>query len=166
MQHDETDYRPAGSPWTGRKMLAAMLGFFGVIIAVNLTMAYLAVKDFRGTLVDSGYVASQDFNADRARLEAQKARGWTIEASTIGGAPLMRFSHPDGRPITGLSLTVRAMRTADQRADRSLGLVETGPGLYAANESLAPGQWRLAFIAEGEGPRYASVIDLFVKPGT
>jgi nitrogen fixation protein FixH len=165
MREHDTDYRPGGSPWTGRKMLLAMLAFFGVIIAVNLTMAFLAVKDFRGTIVDSGYVASQDFNADRKRLEAQKARGWKIEASHAGGAPLMRFSQPDGRPITGLALTVRAMRTADQRADRSLTLVETGPGLYAANEALDPGQWRLAFIAEGEGPRYAHVIDLFVRPG-
>jgi nitrogen fixation protein FixH len=165
MRQQETDYRPGGSPWTGRKMLITMLGFFGVIIAVNLIMAYLAVKDFRGVLVDSGYVASQDFNADQARLAEQAARGWQIEARAVGGAPMLQFRHPDGSPITGLALTVRALRSADGRADRSLTVVETGPGLYAANESLVPGQWKLAFIAEGDGPRYASTLDLFVQQG-
>lgn len=165
MSQQDTDYRPGGSPWTGRKMLITMLAFFGVIIAVNLVMAYLAVKNFRGVLVDSGYVASQDFNADTARLAEQAARGWKIEASAVGGAPMLAFRHPDGAPITGLSLTVRALRSTDQRADRSLTLVETGPGLYAANERLNPGMWKLAFIAEGEGPRYASTVDLFVRQG-
>ena len=166
MRQHQTDYNPGGSPWTGRKMLITMLGFFGVIIAVNGLMAYLAVKDFRGVLVDSGYVASQDFNADSARLAEQAARGWQIEARSVGGAPLVQFRHADGSPITGLSLTARALRSADGRADRSLTLVETGPGLYAANESLQPGQWKLAFIAEGEGPRYAGTLDLFIRPGS
>lgn len=165
MRQQDTDYRPGGSPWTGRKMLIAMLAFFGVIIAVNLTMAWLAVNNFRGVEVDSGYVASQDFNADRARLAEQAARGWQIEARAIGGAPLMQFRRADGTPITGLALTVRALRSADGRADRAIALVETGPGLYVANEALAPGQWKLAFIAEGDGPRYASTVELFVGQG-
>ena len=166
MRHDNTDYRPGGSPFTGRKMLIVMLSFFGVVIGVNLLMAWLAVRDFRGVVVDSGYVASQDFNADHARLVEQAARGWQIEARDVGGAAMLTFRHADGSPITGLRLTVRALRTADGRADTALTLVETGPGLYAANESLAPGRWQLAFIAEGDGPRYARTIDLFIRPGT
>lgn len=162
--HDDTDYRPGGRPFTGRRMLIVMLAFFGVVIGVNLLMAWLAVRDFRGVLVDSGYVASQDFNADHARLQAQAARGWQIEARHVGGAATLSFRHPDGSPITGLGLTVRAMRNADGRADTALTLVEAGPGLYVANERLAPGQWRLAFIAEGDGPRYARTIDLFIRP--
>jgi nitrogen fixation protein FixH len=163
-QHPETDYNPGGKPWTGRKMLITMLAFFGVILAVNLTMAWVAVKDFRGVIVDSGYVASQDFNADSQRLAAQAARGWRIEAEAAGRAPLLRFADADGAPITGLSLTARALRTGDGRADTALTLVETAPGLYAANETLIAGGWKLAVIAEGHGPRYATTLDLFIRP--
>jgi nitrogen fixation protein FixH len=164
-QHPETDYNPGGSPWTGRKMLITMLAFFGVIIAVNLAMAWLAVRDFRGVIVDSGYVASQDFNADSARLAAQAARGWAIDADAAGRAPMLRFAEADGRPITDLSLTARALRNGDGRADTALTLVETAPGLYVANETLAAGGWKLAVIAEGHGPRYATTLDLFISPG-
>lgn len=163
-QRPDTDYRPGGSEWTGRKMLITMLAFFGVVIAVNGVMAFVAVRDFRGTLVDSGYVASQDFNTDRAMLEAQAARGWQLEASEAGGAPLIAVSRADGSPIAGLSITARAMRTTDQHRDRMLTLAEAGPGLYAAAERLAPGQWRIALSAEGDGPRYATTLDLFVPP--
>ena len=48
--------------FTGRHMLAAMLGFFGVVIAVNVVMATLAAKTFSGTVVDNSYVASQQRN--------------------------------------------------------------------------------------------------------
>jgi nitrogen fixation protein FixH len=160
----DTDYNPGGKPFTGRKMLMVMLAFFGVVIGVNFTMAYFALRDFRGVIVDSGYVASQDFNADRALLEAQAARGWRIETRHVGGAPLISFNRADGTPITGLRLSGQALRSGDGRADLALTLVETAPGLYAANEALAPGNWRLSVVAEGEGDRYSTVLDLFIRP--
>ena len=40
MMQDQT---PSGGGFTGRHMLAVMLGFFGVIIAVNVTMAVFAI---------------------------------------------------------------------------------------------------------------------------
>lgn len=160
----DTDYNPGGKPFTGRKMLIVMLAFFGVVIGVNLIMAYFALRDFRGVIVDSGYVASQDFNADRALLEAQSARGWQIDTSHAAGAPLITFQHPDGSPIEGLRVSGKALRSGDGRADTSLTLIETAPGLYAANEQLAAGNWRLSIVADGEGDRYAKVLDLFIRP--
>ena len=165
MQRDpDTDYNPGGKPFTGRKMLMVMLAFFAVVIGVNLTMAYFALRDFRGVVVDSGYVASQDFNADRTLLEAQAARGWQIETSEAAGAPLLAFRRADGSPIAGLRLSGQALRTGDGRADMALTLIETAPGLYAANEQLAPGNWRLSVVADGEGARYATTLELFVSP--
>ena len=38
---------------------------FGVIIAVNLTLAYQAVATFPGLEVKNSYVASQSFDVDR-----------------------------------------------------------------------------------------------------
>jgi nitrogen fixation protein FixH len=46
-----------------------MVAFFGVVIAVNLTMARLAIGSFGGVVVENSYVASQKFNGwlDRPR---------------------------------------------------------------------------------------------------
>jgi nitrogen fixation protein FixH len=161
----DSDYRPGGAPWTGRKMLITMLAFFGVIIAVNGLMATVAVGSFRGVIVKSGFVASQDFNESAALLAEQAARGWRVEARTVNGAPALFFRGPDGKPLTGLTVAAHAVRPADGRADAALTVTETAPGLYVAQETVAPGKWRITFTAEGRGPRYAAAADLFVSPG-
>lgn len=48
--------------FTGRHMLAIMLAFFGVIIAVNGVMATFATRSWSGLVVENTYVASQQFN--------------------------------------------------------------------------------------------------------
>ena len=45
--------------FTGFHMLACMIVFFGVIVAVNLTMATLASQSWTGLVVKNSYVASQ-----------------------------------------------------------------------------------------------------------
>lgn len=161
-----SDYMPGGRPFTGRHFLFVMLAFFGVIIGVNGLMAFLAVENFRGVEVDSGFVASQDFNADVAMLQAQEARGWRIEASAPGGSPMLAFTDSEAAPIAGLTVRVLAERPTDQRADRSLSLIETAPGLYVANDRLPPGDWKLRIVAEGVGPRFAVTEPIRIQTGS
>ncbi|TVQ55254.1 MAG: hypothetical protein EA355_10250 [Rhodobacteraceae bacterium] len=160
----KTDYNPGGAPFTGRKMLIVMLAFFGVVIAVNVVMATLAIRSFRGVIVDSGYVASQDFNRDMALLAAQAERGWRVEPSVAGGSPLLAFRDAEDRPIDRLDITAVALWRTDEHADVALTMVEAAPGLYAAEEALRPGQWRLSVRAEGVGEPWAGVFDLYVRP--
>ena len=49
--------RPLASPkpLTGRKVLFMLVAFFGVVIAVNVIMAKLAIQTLPGTEVDSAY---------------------------------------------------------------------------------------------------------------
>lgn len=51
---------------------------FGVIISVNMTLAYNAVKTFPGLEVANSYVASQTFDKNR---NAQVALGWDVSAT-------------------------------------------------------------------------------------
>ncbi|NNE53354.1 MAG: FixH family protein, partial [Sulfitobacter sp.] len=55
---------------------------FGTIIAVNLTLAFNAVRTFPGLEVKNSYVASQSFDRQR---EAQLALGWEVSARVEGG---------------------------------------------------------------------------------
>ena len=60
---------------TGRHVLAITLAAFGVIIAVNMVMAFKAVSPFPGLETPNSYVASQVFDRERT---AQAALGWTV----------------------------------------------------------------------------------------
>lgn len=66
---------------TGRHVLAITLGAFGVIIAVNLLMAFKAVSTFPGLETPNSYVASQVFDAERV---AQESLGWTVTPTMTG----------------------------------------------------------------------------------
>lgn len=76
-----TDAKPV-KPLTGRKVLFVLLSAFGVILAVNMTLLYNAVKTFPGLEVKNSYVASQTFD-DRAI--AQRALGWAPEVKYANG---------------------------------------------------------------------------------
>lgn len=64
--------------FTGRHLAMIMVTGFGIVIAVNLTMAWLASSTFSGTQVANSYVASQNFNHWLAEAERVRALGWEV----------------------------------------------------------------------------------------
>jgi nitrogen fixation protein FixH len=70
-------------PFTGYHMAAILIGFFGIVIAVNIYRAKVAVGTFGGTVVDNSYVASQNYNEWLA--EATGPTSWSIAASRVAG---------------------------------------------------------------------------------
>lgn len=61
----------------GWHVFAGFAVAFGIIISVNLLLAFKAVQTFPGLEVRNSYVASQSFDLDR---EAQTALGWDVSA--------------------------------------------------------------------------------------
>ena len=80
----------------GWHVLAIFVAAFGTIIAVNLTLAFNAVRTFPGLEVKNSYVASQSFDIDRA---AQLALGWDVSAS-LNGNELQLLIIENGNPIS------------------------------------------------------------------
>src|SRR5688572_23668188 len=64
--------------FTGRHMTFILIGFFGIVMAVNFTMARYASSTFGGTVVDNSYVASQKFNGWLAEARKERALGWSV----------------------------------------------------------------------------------------
>jgi len=154
----------APRPITGRKVLLGMIGFFGVVIAVNVTMATLAVDSFTGVVVDNGYVASQQFNRWIARGEAEAAIGWRATASTPGGVPEVAVTDALGHPLAGASVTLHLHHPLRADDARRVTLAERGPGRYAAAAPLPRGQWEATVRIEKSG-RVVHVRDrLVVQP--
>jgi nitrogen fixation protein FixH len=111
---------------------------FGVIIAVNLTLAFKAVSTFPGLEVKNSYVASQTFDADRA---AQLGLDWDVAAHLEGNELVLaitRRGDPVEAEIENAIFGRATMVTADQTPDfRYDGTVFRAPVV------ADPGNWNL-----------------------
>lgn len=145
---------------TGRHVLMIFGGGFGVIIAVNLTLAYFAVRTFPGLEVRNSYVASQVFDEER---EAQEALGWDTTATHEDGLLTLAFADASGpvRPEIVSAVVGRATHVAD---DVHPDLAWTGDA-YAADLALAPGIWAMRFVARADdGTLYRRRLEIRVQP--
>lgn len=141
---------------TGRHVLAITLTAFGVIVAVNLTMAYNAVGTFPGLEVANSYVASQQF--DRRR-EAQQALGWTVRASHDGKNLRLEVLDAQGNHPMIRSLSATIGRPTHIREDRELDLIHED-GVFRAPVALAPGAWLIHLTATAaDGTEFRQRLD-------
>ena len=67
--------------FTGWHFTVIISAFFGVVIAVNLTMAVFATRTFGGVVVENSYVASQKYNDWLQAARRQQKLAWSIEPS-------------------------------------------------------------------------------------
>jgi len=144
----------AEKPLTGRTVLFSIFAFFGVVIAVNVTMMTLAVETLPGVDVDNPYGAGLAYNKEISAARAQAARGWHVVAHVerqADGKGIIRVEARDGlgAPVTGIAFYARLAHPIDRRADHAVPLSESERGIYRGTaENVRAGQWEL--IIEGE----------------
>lgn len=133
--------------FTGRQMSAIMIGFFAVVIAVNLIMATSAVRTFGGVVVQNSYVAGQKFNGWIAEGRVQEQLGWRVQANgSADGSLIVSLAGSKG-PLEGALVAVDAEHPLGQFEGRSFALKELGGGRYAAAHALPEGRWTLRIQA-------------------
>lgn len=147
---------------TGRKVLAITLAFFGVIIAVNFTLAWQAVSTFPGLEVKNSYVASQTWDAERA---AQRALGWTLAAEYDHEAGRMQLDFADAQgleaPVQNLSVLIGRPTEA---TDDAWPIFAQDGGRFTAPLELGPGKWMMKVEALApDGTVFRQRLDLYVK---
>lgn len=156
--------------FTGRHMLIIMLSAFGVIIAVNLVLAYFAAGSWTGLVVKNSYVASQKFNKHLADVEAQNKRGWKSEFIVNAQEVSFKFFDSAQRPLSGFKIEAHIKRLIHERDDKKITLKETSPGVYGAKLALAPGNWqanltaRRAAAITTDRSAYYQNFRFFIKP--
>ncbi|PRY24380.1 nitrogen fixation protein FixH [Aliiruegeria haliotis] len=128
---------------TGRKVFIITASAFGVIMAVNFTMAYLAVGSFPGLETKNSYVASQQFDADRA---AQEALGWTVDADVIDGILTIAFTGRNDLPVEVGSMEATVGRATHVREDVEPEFAYDD-GTFRAPVDLKPGNWNIRLVA-------------------
>jgi nitrogen fixation protein FixH len=124
--------------FTGWHMLAWMVTFFGVVIAVNITMARIAIGSFGGTVVDNSYVASQQFNGWLEQARTQQELGWQVQPSLSDDRHLQVS-------VTGardpLAVTAMARHPLGTLPDMALTFRRLPDGRFVARDALPGGRW-------------------------
>lgn len=131
---------PFKAPLTGPKFFAIFGCFFLVIISVNATLAYSALRTFPGIEVKNAYIASQTFDDDRA---AQEALGWQTAARVEGNQLLLSIHDiTSGAPIEVERIDAIFGRATNASQDQFPEFVFDG-ALYRATIIPATGYWPL-----------------------
>jgi nitrogen fixation protein FixH len=132
---------------SGRMVLAAFVGFFGLVAGVNAIMIYAAISTFGGVETESSYRAGLAFAREAATVEAQDARHWSVtaKAATEGDATVVEVTARDasGQPIGGLLATASLVHPTDRRADHTVPLTSDGAGRFRGITAASAGQWDL-----------------------
>lgn len=146
---------PNTSPFTGRMFAAIIVGFFGVVVAVNITMARLATGTFGGTVVDNSYVASQQFNGWLAQARKQDRLGWATPVTLDTGRHVVVA-------VPGISFTAQgtAHHPLGRATDVTLAFVADGAGKLVSTTPLPAGRWqvRLQIRSGDDVKRLAKVL--------
>ena len=135
-------------PFTGKHITAILVACFGIVVAVNFTMASLASSTFGGEVVENSYVASQNFNRWLDEAKAEEALGWKVSASR----------RPDGRVAATLgavpgypTVTAMARHPLGRMPDTSLTFVRSASGIWVSRQVLPEGRWTLRFDVAAQG---------------
>jgi nitrogen fixation protein FixH len=143
---------------TGRMVLIAVVAFFAVIFAVNLTMAMLAISTFGGVETRNAYQAGLSFSREIASARAQAERGWRVDAKVSAWTPdgvVVDVTPKDaaGRTIAGVDIAVTFAHPANRQQDHAVALIQIGPGAFRGKTEISPGQWDLVVEAARDGER-------------
>jgi nitrogen fixation protein FixH len=133
---------------TGRHVLLCLIGFFGVVMAVNGIMVKAATSTFGGVEVQSSYKAGLAFRTEAARARAQDALDWRVDGhvarNQAGDAALdVSVKDANGMVVPGVTAQARLAHPADERLDHKIALKATGAGAFHGEVQASAGRWDL-----------------------
>ncbi|WP_199502708.1 FixH family protein [Qipengyuania sp. YIM B01966] len=138
-------------PFTGRHMAVILVVGFGIVIAVNFLMAYLAARDFGGVVVENSYVASQNYNSWLKEADAQRQLGWeaTPRRHASGALEVATAGVPAGADVVA-----EIRRPVGPPDARRLTLAEHAAGQFLAPGALPAGRWIVRVIIDSDGKHW------------
>lgn len=127
---------------TGKHVAAMFVSGFGLIITVNLTLAWNAVQTFPGLEVKNAYVASQTFDAERT---AQLALGWEVSARLQEDQLVLEIAKA-GQPVEPEIMSALFSRATSVAVDQTPQFTFDGSA-FRAPVKAGTGNWNLRLEA-------------------
>jgi|GEM_PF-451196 len=151
--------------------------FFAVVLAADGTLGYFAFSSWTGIGDENRnhYEKGLAYNAELSQVEAQVAAGIRgrldfrpVAAPGGAGRPVaadegaktgvwleLALTNPDGTPLLGAEVQVRALRPTSGGHDTAFVLPALGEGRYGAAVAFSlPGVWDLVVTAEAGATRF------------
>lgn len=139
---------------TGWHVLAGMVLFFALIIAVDTLFIVQAYRSFSGEVASNPYEAGLAFNRTLAQRQREEALGWAaVIERPEPGVVALRMSDKAGRPLSNLSLTGVLERPATETGRQTLNFKPKGEGWYRA-EARLDGAWDLHATARNASEKF------------
>lgn len=126
---------------TGRHVLLGLICFFGLVIAVNVTMAIFASGTWPGLVVANSYVESQRFNARLEAAREQQALGYALEFEQANNVMTLALRDSSGRGVRIAGGMVKIGRPVTRTQDRVIDVPPAPDGRVSMPDALAPGLW-------------------------
>jgi nitrogen fixation protein FixH len=131
---------------TGKHVLATLIGFFLIILTVNMIFMNFALKTFPGEKEEKSYLQGLHYNDRLAARAEQASLGWSAaieEAVLIGDRVELKITiaNSDGAPVPNLDVVGALSRPASSAQDQSFVFMEAGNGEYFASSPAAAGVW-------------------------
>lgn len=133
--------------FTGRHMLLVMLGFFGVIVGVNVLMAVVSSTTWTGLVVANSYVASQEFQEHEDAARRQRDLGWAPVLGFADSRMRLVVTDAAGHPVELDDVSLLVHRPVGGREDQTVALLRQADDAYAATVELAHGVWDVVVTA-------------------
>lgn len=156
-------YAAGMTPLNGRKVLAIICAFFGVIFAMNGVFLYFAFSTFGGVDAAGAYRRNFLLTSNIVAAERQEKLGWQVDGAVqrneAGVAQVeIRARDRNGSPIDIASIRVELQRPADRRHDRAITAQRTASGQFRGSiADVDPGQWLLVVtMTDAKGERFLS----------
>ena len=154
---NSNDKKQNKSQFTGWHFLIFIVGFFGVVITANVTMAYFAIDTFSGLETDDAYRKGRDYNQTLEAAKQQEALGWQEEINLVKNGSGINAAHyitlilVGAEAETGLTARLLIRRPATDTEDQMINLVETTPGTFVGViKLLDEGRWKHSLVITKE----------------
>ena len=143
---------PNFDPRRSRWIPAVFIGLMLLVVVVNGSMAWLALRSFTGVTTPRAYDRGRTYNDVLAEAARQDALGWRAEVSLTDATLRLHVTDAAGTPVAGRiegllqrPLTAQAYPLEFRPAAPGRWQADAAPGL--------PGQWEARLTLFGrEGP--------------
>lgn len=145
------------------------VAFFGVVVAANGIMVYVAMTTYTGLETDNHYLKGLHYNAALEGARAQAERAWKVDLAFQSQAPrkgIVSVTLRDryGNLLTGSVVKAAFIRPTSSNHDVALELPYLGDGRYGTDvEFPFSGNWDLRLTIDHSTGDYQNQQRVWVK---